>query len=150
MLFFLTFFKKIFLKDFIYFFRERKGGRRRGREPSMCERNIDQLPCTPLTEVLTGSQACALAWNRTSHLSVYGPALNPLSHISRGSNAIFYIKFFMFFLAQSLPSLKSRSNWYTYVETLGVRVGFLFMSDPDFQILEHRDLLTFPSAVCLA
>ena len=42
--------KNIFL-DFIYLFSERgaKRGTKRGRETSICERNIDELPliCTP-------------------------------------------------------------------------------------------------------
>ena len=37
---------------FIYSERERKGGKKRGRETLMCERNIDWLPLThPLTGV---------------------------------------------------------------------------------------------------
>ena len=39
---------KLFFKNilFIYFYREGKGGRERGRETLMCERNINQLPLT--------------------------------------------------------------------------------------------------------
>ena len=57
-LFFLIF------KNFIYSFLERERERKRGRETSMSERSIDQLPLEPGTEPTT--LACALIRNRTS------------------------------------------------------------------------------------
>ena len=72
-------------KDFIYLLLERGGGRERGRETSMCERYIDQLPLTfPQLETWPATQACALTGNQTSDLSVCRPVLNPLSHTSQG------------------------------------------------------------------
>ena len=50
----------LFLKK-IYLFLERREGREKGREASMCERYIDQLPLTPpQLGVWLASQACAL------------------------------------------------------------------------------------------
>ena len=78
------FFKNIV---FIYFQREGNRGRRRGRETSMCERNINQLPLThPQLGTWPTTQTCALTRNRTSDLSVGRPALNPLSHTSQGES----------------------------------------------------------------
>ena len=78
---FVFFFKIVFS----YFQREDKGGRKRGRKTSMCERNLDQLALAcPLLGTWLATQACALTVNRTSDLSVRRPTLNPLSHTSQG------------------------------------------------------------------
>ena len=70
---------------FIYFYREEKGGRKRGRETSVCERHIDLLPLTcPQLGTWPATQACALTGNRTCDLMVHNPALGPLSHTSQG------------------------------------------------------------------
>ena len=63
-----------FLKDFIYLFifRERKEGRKRGRATSMCECFLrSPLGTWPAT------QACALTGNQTCDPLVGRPALNP-------------------------------------------------------------------------
>ena len=67
MIFLFYFFKILF----IYFWREGKGGRKRGRETSMCERNINVwLPLArPQLGTWPTTQACALIGNRTSDLS---------------------------------------------------------------------------------
>ena len=53
-----------FLKiTFIYFYREEKGGRKRGRETSMCEENINPLALAhPLTEDGTYNLAMCPDW----------------------------------------------------------------------------------------
>ena len=67
---------------FIYFQKRSK----RGREASMHERSIDQLPLTPPIPHLVGTwattQASVLTGNQTGNLSVCRPVLNPLSHTS--------------------------------------------------------------------
>ena len=72
-------------KDFVYFQREGRGARKRGRETSMCERNISWLPLTrPYPRTWPETQAGALTGNQTRALSAHSPALNPLNHSSRG------------------------------------------------------------------
>ena len=52
---------------FTYFQRGMKGGRKRGRETSMCERNINWLPFTcPQLGTWPTTQACALTQNQTN------------------------------------------------------------------------------------
>ena len=70
---------------FIYFEREEKRGRNRGRETSMCERSIDPLPltCTPIGD-WTCNPPCALTRDRTCDLSLCGTMPNPLSHTGQG------------------------------------------------------------------
>ena len=77
--FFLCHISFSFLKDFIYF--ERGEGRKKERE-----RNIDV--CLALMRPLpgTGLQPRHVPWrNWTSDPLIHRPALNPLSHTSRGS-----------------------------------------------------------------
>ena len=75
------FFKILFLSLSL----ERGEGREKGRETSMCERYIDQLPLAhPLLGTWLTTQACALTGNRTSDPLVHRPALNPLNHTSQG------------------------------------------------------------------
>ena len=64
--------KQLFLKDFIYFFRERKGGRKRGREASMC----GCLSHTPHWG--PGLQPRYVPWtgNQTGDPLTHRPALN--------------------------------------------------------------------------
>ena len=80
--------QNLFFKDLIHLFLERgKGGRKRGREISVCERYIGQLPlaCLQLGTWPT-TKAHALTGNQTNDLLVHRPALNPLSHSSQGSS----------------------------------------------------------------
>ena len=69
-------------KDFIYLFifRDRKGGRKRGRETSMC----GCLSCTPYWGSWTATQACVLTGNQTRDPLVLRWTLNPLRHTSQG------------------------------------------------------------------
>ena len=61
------------------------GGRNRGRETSMCERNIDWLPFPcPHQGTWPATQACALTGNQTSGFLVRRPVLNLLSHTHQG------------------------------------------------------------------
>ena len=79
------FFKIIyFLKDFIYLFWEGKGGRKRGRETSMC----GCLLHTRYSAPGPATQACALTGNRTGDPLLHRLALDPLSHTSWGSCTI--------------------------------------------------------------
>ena len=71
---FFFFFKILFL----YFYREQKARRQRGRETSMCERLVASL-----RQPRPATQACALTGNRTGDLSVHRSAVNPLSHTSQ-------------------------------------------------------------------
>ena len=59
------------------------------------ERNINvQLPLAGLSlETQPATQACALTGNRTSNPLVCRPALNPLSHTSRGSLQLALVPF---------------------------------------------------------
>ena len=80
-----------FLEKILSFiFREGGGRRKRGREISMYERNIDWLPLAyPQLETWLATQACALTGNRTSDLSVCGAMLNPLNYTSQGCAEFF-------------------------------------------------------------
>ena len=69
--------RKIFL--FIYFQREGKGGRKRGKELLMFGCFLQ----APHQGTWPGTQACAPTGNRTSDPLVHRPALNPLSHTSQ-------------------------------------------------------------------
>ena len=67
------------------------GGRKSGRETSVCERNIDQLtPTQPQLGTWPTTQACALTGNQTSDLSVCRMMPNPLSHTSQGYCHFFF------------------------------------------------------------
>ena len=67
-----------------FMFLEGKGGRKRGRETSMCKRNINRSPLAcPQVGTWPTTQACALTGNWTSDPSVCRRVLNLLSHISQ-------------------------------------------------------------------
>ena len=75
-----------FRRDLLTFiFRERGREAERGRETSMCGRNINRLPlgCPPLGTWPT-TQARAPMGNRTCDPSVHGTTPNQLSHSSQG------------------------------------------------------------------
>ena len=75
---------------FTYFQREGKGGRKRGREISMCERNTDRLSLAgPQLGIKPATQACALTGNRTSDILFCRTTPNPLNHTSQGWKMIF-------------------------------------------------------------
>ena len=91
-----SFFLNIFFK--FIFWREGKGGRKRGRETLMCERYIEGLPLTPPQPgTWPTTQAGVLSGNWTCDLSACRPALNPLSHIGQG-----WFSLFMTWVASSL------------------------------------------------
>ena len=85
-LFFFLIFKKILiiLKDFIYLVIERGGGRKRGRETTMC----GCLSCAPAQGTWPATQACPPTGNRTCNHLVNRPMLNPLSYINQGWRAV--------------------------------------------------------------
>ena len=56
----------------------------------MCERDINQLPCTPLGTWAT-TWACALMGNQPADLSVCRPGLNAPSHTSQGGDSFFTV-----------------------------------------------------------
>ena len=74
-------------KDFIYLYLDR--GKEREKER---ERNINvRLPLTrPQPGTWPATQACALTGNRTSNPLVRRPALNLISHTSKGRYNLFY------------------------------------------------------------
>ena len=78
---------KSFCKDFIHLFLDMgKGGRKRGRETLMWERNIDWLSLiSPKLGTKPATQACALTRNWPSDFSLCPMTHNQLSHLSRGS-----------------------------------------------------------------
>ena len=82
--YFLMYFKK---RYYLFIFREGKGGRKRGRETSMC--GWLPLACPALGTWPT-TQACALTGNRTSDLLGCRPVLNPWSHTSQGHTVKYY------------------------------------------------------------
>ena len=75
-----------FLKDFIIYFREGKGGRKRERNSNLWL----PLKC-PLLRTWPTTQACALPGKQTSDTLVHRPVLNPLSHTSQGILSKFVI-----------------------------------------------------------
>ena len=76
-------------KKYLFTFKERKGGRKKGRETSVCERYINWLPLThPQLRTWPTTQACALTGNWTSNPSDCTLVLNPLSHTSQGIASI--------------------------------------------------------------
>ena len=70
-----------FFKDFIYFQREEKGGRKRGRDTSMCEINIDWLP---LSHPHVGTWPLGMCLDGEWNLRPSQASANPLSHTSQG------------------------------------------------------------------
>ena len=85
-----------FLKDFIYLFqREGKGGRKRGRETSMCGCLSRAHHCVPGLKPRLVPQA----GNHTSDPLIHRLALNPLSHNSKGK----LVTFLAIFLFQISP-----------------------------------------------
>ena len=67
------------------------GGRKKGRETSMCERYINRLPLAcPQLRTWLATQACALTRNRTGDLLIHRLVFSPLSHTSQGREHTFY------------------------------------------------------------
>ena len=76
----------LFFKNFIYLFKSNgEGGRKKGKETSMCKRYIDWLPheCSQMG-TWPATQACALTRNQTSDPLVHRPVFSPLSRTSQG------------------------------------------------------------------
>ena len=72
-----------FFKDFIYLLLERGEKKEKERERHI---NVWWLPLArPLTGTWPATQTCALTRNQTGDPLVHRPALNPLSHTSKGS-----------------------------------------------------------------
>ena len=70
---------------FLYFQREWKGGKKRGRETLMHERHINPLLLAPpQLWAWPTTQACALTRNWTINLSIGRCVLKPLSHTHQG------------------------------------------------------------------
>ena len=101
----------------MYFYREVKGGRNRGRETSIRKKNMYWLPLAhPLLGTWLATQACALIGNQTSDLLVRRPGLNPLSHISQGST-FFFKDFIYLFLERGEGKERERNiNMYLPLE----------------------------------
>ena len=76
-----------FFLRLIYFEREGKGGRKSGRETSMCG---CLLWVCPQLRTWPATQACALIGNPTGHPLVHRLALNPLSHTSQGIPSVLF------------------------------------------------------------
>ena len=75
----------LFLRFYLFIFREGKRGRKRGRETSMC----GCLSHIPLLGTWPATQACALTGDWTSDPLVCRLVLNPLSYTSQGRTCIF-------------------------------------------------------------
>ena len=79
---------------FTYFERERKVGRKRGRETSMCG---CLLHPPPLLGTWPATLACALTGTWTSDPLVLRLAPNPLSHTSKSLKTFFFfLRFYLF------------------------------------------------------
>ena len=73
---------------FIYFQREGKGVRKRGRK--MCQRYIYRLPLAcPQLGTWPATPGMCLDWESTSDVLIHRWALNPLSHSSQGCVSVF-------------------------------------------------------------
>ena len=70
-----------FKKDFIHLFLERGEGREKERERNT---NVWLPLAHPALGAWPATQACALTGNQIGDSLVHRPALNPLSHTSRG------------------------------------------------------------------
>ena len=104
-------------------FWERRGGRKKWRETSMCERYIDQLPLVPpQLGTWPATQACALTGNWTGDLLVLRPVLNPLSYTSQGSKYPLFIFIF----------------WYAVIFKKAIKL--ITFSTMAFYFIELRDL----------
>ena len=81
----------------------------KGRETSMCKRNINWLPLAhPQLGTRPTTQACVLTGNQTSDLLVCGMIPNPLSHTSQGWISII---FWWCFLSTSRLPFKITFGW---------------------------------------
>ena len=78
-------FTYLFLKDFIYFQREREGERE-----GMKYQRVFASHVVPPLGTWPATQACALTGNQTSDPLVHRPVLNPLSHTSQGLNTVMF------------------------------------------------------------
>ena len=83
-----------FFKDymylFIYFYREGKGERNKGRETPLCKRIISLFHLAhPQPGTWPATQICALTRNLTGDLSVWGTMSHPQSYTSQGSMSPF-------------------------------------------------------------
>ena len=79
-------------KDFIYLFLEREEGTEKEVERNSTVPEITLIGClshTPLTGDLARNPYMCLTGNKTGHLSVPRPVLNPLSYVSQGSSVFF-------------------------------------------------------------
>ena len=77
--------KSFFKRFYVLIFRQK--GREGEREGEMCLSHIDWPPYAhPQPGYWPATQAFALTGNQTGDLLVHRPVLNPLSHISQGSN----------------------------------------------------------------
>ena len=115
----------------IYFKREGKRGRKKGRETSMCERNIDRLPlATPQLGNRPATQTCALTRNRTGDLSLWETMPNPLSHTSQGYLPLYLSHPYPFWACSVLGFVPSTLHTLSHYSpmTLGVSnlIAFIF------------------------
>ena len=90
-----------YFKDFIYLFLERREGREKERETSMCG--------CPLLGTWPSTQAYALTGNQTGDPLVLRLALKPLSHTSQG-NLRFLYSFLLWYNSHSLKFIILTDN----------------------------------------
>ena len=105
----------IYIWFYLFIFQEGKGGRKRGRETSMCGCLMD----TPPLGTLPTTPACALTGNWTCGPLVHRLMLNPLSHTNQGHIIYFSVK---------LKRKRTKKKW-----TLNVKLenqGWSSPSDP--------------------
>ena len=117
----------LFLKkiDFIYLFLERgEGGRKRARETSVWERNINWLPpAHPQLGTWPATQACALTWNWTSDL---GLKLNLLNNTRQGKGSSFFLTTSVILSFNPLPDGKLSHKESSKLPLSKDRVGISF------------------------
>ena len=86
-----------------------KGGKEEGRETPMGKRNIGQLPLVSApTRTNPKTQACALAWNQTHDLLVYGTTLQPTEPHWPGLDLFYITQSFKVF---SFPLKLFKCKW---------------------------------------
>ena len=106
--------------SFILFFRERGWEREWEGENHRCvrETSMNCLLHAPQLGTWPETQACAMTGNWTGDLSVHGPALNPVSHISHGHFNLFKVYNLVVYIhkvVQPLPQIPEHNPESSYL-----------------------------------
>ena len=130
-----------FFQDFVCLFLERGGGRKKGRETSMC----GCLSCAPCWEPCCNPGMCPDWESNQRPLRFCRLVLNPLSHTSQGSFSSFFFFFFKLLVysssfekSEQSPQIKSLKNLHSFFFFFFASTNIGLCSPPDFilQLLE--------------